>query len=61
MQADIKSQILDLCAADIIIPIGGPELMDSSIFTEDGFTLHPDNNPTAPKNGGAGGEEKSAA
>lgn len=58
---DIKSQILDLCAADIIIPIGGPELMDSRIFTEDGFTLHPDNNPTAPKNGGAGGEEKSAA
>ncbi|MDD7409321.1 MAG: malonate decarboxylase subunit alpha [Anaerovoracaceae bacterium] len=58
---NIQTQILDLCAADLIIPIGGPKLMDPRIFTEDQFTLTPDNTPTAPLSGGTGGTELTAA
>ncbi len=36
---DIQTQILDLCDAELIIPEGGPQLMDASIFTENDFAL----------------------
>ncbi len=36
---DIQKDILDQCEFDLIIPKGGPHLMDPSIFTEDDFEL----------------------
>ena len=36
---DLQTQILNQCDAKLIIPEGGPVLMDASIFTEDGFKL----------------------
>ena len=36
---DIQTQILDQCDLDLILPEGGPKLMDASLFSEDGFTL----------------------
>ena len=52
---DVKTQILDLCAADLLMPLGGPKLMDASLFKEDGFTLDPGSGgtPSSPVNGGA--------
>ena len=36
---DIKTQIIDQCELDLIIPEGGPKLMDESLFSEDEFSL----------------------
>lgn len=36
---DIQTQIIDQCDLDLILPEGGPKLMDASLFTEDGFSL----------------------
>ncbi len=36
---DIQTQIIDQCDIDLIMPPGGPHLMDRSIFMEDGFCL----------------------
>ena len=36
---DIQTQILDQCDVNLIIPEGGPDLMDASIFTENDFRL----------------------
>ena len=36
---DIRTQILDQCDIDLILPEGGPKEMDPALFTEDGFTL----------------------
>ena len=36
---DIQSQILDLCDAEIIIPAGGPRLMDARLFAEEPMKL----------------------
>lgn len=36
---DIQTQILDQCDLELILPEGGPKLMDASLFSEDGFTL----------------------
>lgn len=40
---DIQKHILDQCEFDLIIPKGGPHLMDPSIFSEDDFELDYDN------------------
>ena len=36
---DIKTQIVDQCDLDLIIPEGGPKKMDETLFTEDQFSL----------------------
>ena len=34
---DIQTQIIDQCDVDLIMPEGGPKLMDALIFTEKGI------------------------
>jgi acyl CoA:acetate/3-ketoacid CoA transferase len=36
---DIRTQITDLCDAELIIPEGGPRLMDERLFKEEPLML----------------------